>query len=123
MRVLTQTVDSTSMNASFNGDTMQIGHLEGYSLSLRAVETSATLAGTLKLQGSNNAIREDSPNNDADSNAVWVDITGSTQNVSGTGNFLWNVSEAYYRFVRVVWTRTSGQGTATMYWAGKGAQS
>lgn len=122
MRTADRIESSLSLNATFNGAAFGLDHLEGYSITARAIETSASLVGTLKLQASNNAF-EDNVNLTEDANAVWVDIPGSTQNVSGTGNFLWNTSEAYYRAVRVVWTRTSGQGTANVWIHAKGPQS
>ena len=122
MRVADRVETGVSMNASFNGAAFGMDHLEGYSVTIKATESSATLAGTLKLQASNNALA-DNVNNDADANAIWVDITNSSQAVSGTGSFAWNVADVYYRAFRVVWTRTSGQGTADIYIHAKGAQS
>lgn len=122
MRVTTRT-DSVSMNATFNGAALGVDHLEGFSVCISAAETSASLVGTLKLQASNNAFDETRSDGTVASGAVWVDITGATENVSGTGTFMFNVSEVYYRAVRVVWTRTSGEGTMTARWFGKGVQS
>lgn len=127
MRVVSRrnTGDNTSpisMNATFNGAAFGLDHMTGYSVIARALETSATLGGTLKLQCSNNAFTNNVNNTEA-SDAIWVDISGSTQNVSGTGNFAWNVDAAFYKAMRVVWTRTSGEGTADIHIHAKGPQS
>jgi hypothetical protein len=114
-------IDSKSMNASFNGDAYHVEYLEGYSICASWTETSATLAGTLKLQASNNGFT-DNVNNNENPNAVWVDITGSAIAVSGSGSQFWNVSDVYYKAFRIVWTRTSGQGTFAAYIHAKGVQ-
>lgn len=121
MRILERD-DSVSMNATFNGDAVHLEHMEGYSVVASWTETAATLAGTLKLQASNNAFA-DNVNNNENASASWADIAGSSVAVSGAGSFAWNVSAAYYKSFRVVWTRTSGQGVYTAYVAAKGPQS
>lgn len=109
--------DSASMNASFNGAATHMESMEGYSIAASWTETSAVLAGTLKLQACNNAFTNN-VNNNEDPAALWIDIPGSSVAVSGSGSQFWNVSDVYYKSVRVVWTRTSGQGTYTSYiWA------
>lgn len=122
MRILDRKDTAVSMNASFNGAAVHLEHMEGYSVVASWTETSATLAGTLKLQASNNAFA-DNVNNDEDPAAVWADIPGSPVSVSGSGSFAWNVAAAYYKAFRYVWTRTSGQGTITAYITAKGPQS
>jgi hypothetical protein len=109
------------MNASFNGAAYHMEHLDGYSICASWTETSATLAGTLKLQASNNAFT-DNVNNNEDANSVWVDVTGSAVAVSGSGSQFWNVSDVYYKAFRIVWTRASGQGSFTAYIHAKGVQ-
>lgn len=113
--------DSASMNASFNGASYHVEFLEGYSICAAWTETSATLAGTLKLQASNNAFT-DNVNNNENSSATWVDITGSSVAVSGSGSQFWNVSDVYYKAFRIVWTRTSGEGTFAAFIHAKGVQ-
>lgn len=118
--------DSGSLNATFNGTAFLLDSMEGFSIALAWTETSAALAGSFKLQASNNAFL-DNPAYPAslniNPNALWVDIPGSTvTTASGNGSQFWNVADVYYRAVRLVWTRTSGQGTyAANLWA-KGIQ-
>ena len=118
--------DSGSMNATFNGTAFLLDSMEGFSIAWAWTETSAALAGTLKLQASNNAFL-DNPAYPAslniNPNALWVDIPGSSVTlVTGSGSQFWNVADVYYRSVRVVWTRTSGQGTYTANLWAKGIQ-
>ncbi len=116
-------IDTRALQAStYSSAAFGLDHLEGYSITIKGTETTATLAGTLKLQASNNAF-QDNVNLSELSDAVWVDVTGSSQAVSGSGTFMWNTSEAYYRAVRWVWTRASGTGTFVAYIHAKGPQS
>lgn len=116
--------DSTPFTyaATTNGAAFGIDHMVGYSITAAVVETVATLAGTLKIQASNNAFADNVNNNEA-ADAVWVDVSGSSQNVSGSGNFLWNVADAEYRAFRLVWTKTTGTGTFDIQIVAKGPQS
>jgi hypothetical protein len=116
--------DSGSLNASFNGDAFLLDSMEGFSIATAWTET-AGLTGSFKLQASNNAFN-DNPAYPASLNvnasALWADIPGSTVAVAGSGTQFWNVSDVYYRAVRIVWTNTAGTGTyAANIWA-KGIQ-
>lgn len=121
-------VASISLNASFNqamsvsiaGTVFYAERMKGYSICAAIHETSAALAGTLKLQASNNAFTDNTDliNNPA---AVWVDIpTSPITLTSGDTQVFWNHDAVFYESVRVVWTSTSGQGTFTPYFLGKG---
>lgn len=117
MKTISSRQDTTSMNASFNGAALDVSHLEGFAIEAKWTESSATLAGTLKVQVSNTAFLNNVYQQE-DPNAVWSDIAGSSVAVSGSGTQMWNVSSAYYKACRVVWTRTSGQGSIVVtYWA------
>lgn len=107
------------MNATNNGAAVHLSNMEGYSIAAVWTESVAVLDGTMKLQASNNAFK-DNVNNNEDSAATWIDITGSSVAVSGSGSQFWNVSDVYYKSVRIVWTRTSGQGSYTAYITAKG---
>lgn len=113
-----KTPTSQSMNASFNGGAYLTERLTGFSIIMGITETSATLAGTLKLQGSNNAFT-DNYQNEERADAIWVDIESSPIAISGSSQVGWNAEWAYYEGVRVVWTRTSGEGTALIYFLAK----
>lgn len=113
-----------SMNASFNGAVTDglaylIERLSSFSIVASVTETSASLAGTLKLQISNNAFK-DATSNTERSDAVWVDLASSSFTLTaGSDTYVWNFSYASYEAVRLVWTRTSGQGTVSAYFIAK----
>lgn len=94
--------------------------------SIEAVWTG-TPTGSFNLEVSNDIV----PINSAVGNPVaqdpaghvinWVTYTGSSTAVSGPGNFLWNVLEAGYRWVRVSYTASSSTGSTTQItFSGKG---
>jgi hypothetical protein len=89
----------------------------------QTIDTTA-LVGAFKLQASNNAeldnVGDLTPAQMADPNAVWVDITGSSTAVAGSGSQFWNVSDVYYLWFRLVYTATSGSGDFTAYLNYKG---
>lgn len=108
-----------SLNATFNGDPYLVERLSGYSMFIVYTESSASLAGTFKLQASNNAFK-DNTSGELRSDATWVDVASSTQTLTaGSGAIMYNVPEAYYEAVRIVWTRTTGQGSAQVYFIAK----
>lgn len=79
---------------------------QDYGFSAQVQITGTALNGTFKLQSTNIF--------DAGAPAHWVDVPSSSQAVSGlTGNLslLWNIDAAYYNYVRIVWTNSSGTGT------------
>lgn len=63
--------------------------------------SGADLAGTLKLQGSAKGTN-------------WFDITGSSQSVTLATGHMWDVTACGYKWVRVVWTYSSGTGNITI---------
>ena len=102
------------MTSSFNAPTVFIKHLNGYSVVVTATWTSGTLAGTFKLQASNDALTDDNAEA-ANPTATWVDVAGSPFSVSitsGSVSNMWNVSQPFYEYFRLVWTSSSGVGTA-----------
>lgn len=107
-----------SMNSSFNGTPYLLERMAGFSILAAVTQTSGTLAGTLKLQSSNNAFA-DNVNMDSNANAVWVDIPNSSVAVSGSANVMWNTTDVFYESVRVVYTSSTGQGTFVPYFVAK----
>jgi hypothetical protein len=71
------------------------------------VSSGSSPVGVFKLQLSG----KENPAADTD----WVDYDGSSMNVTADGGFMWNISSQAARFVRVVYTRTSGSATANIY--------
>lgn len=114
-----KTAVTQSMNASFNGAAYLVERMNIYSIIAQVLETSASLAGTLKLQVSNNAFT-DNASFEENSNAVWDDLPSSSYTLTaGNDVWSWNVADVGYEAVRIVWTRTSGQGTIAPYFLAK----
>lgn len=95
----------TITNQNIASPTLQIDQQYGYAI--HAMWIDATLNGTVKLQASI----------DGDN---WTDITGSTQTVSGPGDFMWNVNGAMYLYARAYFTWVSGSGYITFNSSTKG---
>lgn len=90
-----------------------------YSYAIGAV-FSGTMAGSFILQVSSDLVLM-APGSDPAANVVnWYDYTSSSQTISAGGNFLWNVTPAGYRWVRLKYTRSSGSGSLSVYFDGKG---
>lgn len=80
---------------------------------VQAVWTGAPV-GVLKLQISGDNVP------DAASVVNWSDYSGSSINVSGPGDAAYNFPNAGYRWLRLVYTKTSGTGTINATYTSKG---
>ena len=110
MRVANKTLlTSGDMSGNITSDKFPLNQVYGYSIA--AIYTGSPV-GSLKLQGSN----------DPDSANVtnWDDIDDSAQAVSGAGIGMWNYNGAFYLWVRVVYTFTSGSGLLNLIVNSKG---
>jgi hypothetical protein len=102
-------------NASMGGDITSTGinliNIYAYSVQVNWTGGSAPV-GIFKLQGSND------PGDNGSGQGVsqptnWTDITDSPQAITGTpGSVLFDVVACSYRWVRLVYTRTSGSAIA-----------
>jgi hypothetical protein len=95
------------MAGSFNSDPLLALYCK--ELSIQAVFTGSSPTGDFKLQGSNDVTMT------AASVTNWSDL-GTAQSVTASGDILFEV-EKKCKWVRLVYTRTSGTGTcnATYY--------
>lgn len=103
---------------------VDITHMQGYAWTASWTDGSS-VAGTYKVQVSPNPYVVDPPRNNLGApaenpDAVWVDLPDSATAVTGTSNFMWNVDAPYYFGTRLVYTATSGTGTAVVYFTAKG---
>ena len=83
-----------------------------FGYAVQAVWTG-TPNGSIKLQAScDNPGRDNQASNGGpDEVTNWTDIASSSYAITGSaGNYMWNVSDAYYRYFRVVYTNTSSVG-------------
>lgn len=92
-----------SLAASVNGTWMLMESGKGFAI--QAVTTSSAV-GSLKLQASAELLSTNASTNNQD-------VSGTTQAVAAAGTYIWNLSAQKYRWVRIVYTRTSGTGTLT----------
>jgi hypothetical protein len=111
--------ETGNLEASFNTDPFRIENFDGFSLS--AVVTGASsLDGTLKLQGSND-MGASAGTGGAGIRGVtnWFDLSG-TETINANGIKAWNHTNAWFRWVRVVYTRVGGSGSLALRINAKG---
>jgi hypothetical protein len=97
-----QIVSAESMGASFNSSVFSLADVMGYSI--QAVFTGSP-NGVFKLQASNDMVS-------AVGDIVnWTDIASTSIAINSNGTAMWNIADVYYRWVRLVYTRTSGTGS------------
>lgn len=115
---------SLDMSASFNSDPIWCATTDSGSLQVK-MAAGTTAVGTFKLQRSNNPCdtqgwgpQGPTPPSGWD----WTDWSGSSQAVSGTTGspFDWDLVKVTCRWIRLVYTSTSGTGTGTGFYAQKG---
>lgn len=104
---------SGDLGANLNMKPIWLGHICNYAIQLTF---TGTPNGTFKLQASNDPGRPNASSEAEQYAAVthWTDITDSDQPISAAGDHMWQVENAGYTWVRVVWTRNAGTGTITV---------
>jgi hypothetical protein len=100
-----ETVDLGSITGALttNSKAIDINNFVGFSCH---VIPSGTLAGTVKLQASNNNIN-------------WVDIAGASQALAGSTALAFNLPDMYHGLMRVNIVSTAGTSTVTFNVLGK----
>ncbi len=113
---------SMSGNVTSNGIDLQ----QEWIYSIQALWSGSGI-GELKLQVSNDnpspPLSGPAGTDPAAKVVNWTTYSGSassTSATSGSSNFMWNVVYPGYRWVRVVYTATSGSGALTCQYFGKG---
>lgn len=93
---------ATDMSVTINGPALILEQSQDFSIQAK---WTGTPTGSFKLQCSN----------DVEATVTdWEDIPGSTLAVAGAaGTQVWNYTGAPFRWVRIVYTATSGSGTLT----------
>ena len=109
MKEYTLAAAATAGAGVVNSGSFDLVDLKDYSIQVNFSGTD--LVGTLKLQAI--ATASEFANSDR------VDIASTSQAVTGAASHIWNVSGAQYRYVRAVWTWTSGTGNWTVTMASK----
>lgn len=99
------------LSVSANLRPLWLGHICNYSIQL--VFTGSPV-GSFKLQASDDPGMANGGQQPQALNVTnWSDVSGSTVAVSAAGNVLYDIANAGYNFVRVVYTATSGTGSLT----------
>jgi len=102
VKTLTPTVSAAT---DFTSGRVEIGDITHFSI--QAVFSGSDVAGTFKLQVSNDGTN-------------FVDLSGASSAISASSDTLLNVSSAGYRYVRYDWDYDSGTGNITVTYVGKG---
>lgn len=100
-------ISNGAMTTNLTSPSVDLSKIVGYCV---YAKWTGSPAGAIKLQASLD-----------DTN--FVDIQYSEQAISGAGDFMWNVSNAFYDKVRVVFTFSGGTGTLNAQINGKGQDS
>ena len=105
-------ISAADMSSSFSSDAILLDQIYGYSF--QAVFTG-TPNGVFKLQCSNDDVKSSS------SVVGWSDVGSSSQAISAAGDLFYNIDAAHYKWVRIVYTRSSGSGSCDVVYFAKGA--
>ncbi len=114
MRIANENLQTTatSMGTSFNMRALYLGHIVNYSVQLTF---TGTPTGSFKLQCSDDPGMPDGGQTPQALNVTnWTDVAGSSQSITTAGNIAYNVQNAGYNWVRVVYTASSSTGSLTV---------
>lgn len=112
-KALTQLVTDGDMSANITSSVQQLDQAIGYCIQA-VFTTNGTLAGTFKLQGSVN--HNEVPYGFTPVTGTWTDITNSSYTISAAGDYMWDVQQPGYRWVRLVYTKAmSDTGVLNAY--------
>jgi len=90
-----------SMAADVASTPVEITTFNGYSVTAKVTGGSSP-DGMIAIQVSND---------DAASPTSWIELAGSANTIDGDDTVVWNVADAYYKWFRIFYDRTSGSGT------------
>lgn len=105
-------LSGTSMAVSITSDPIWLGHIINYNIQ---VAFTGSPNGSFKLQVSNDAGRPEAAHEEDRNFGIthWTDMADSNQAIVAAGDHSYEVQAAGHRWVRLVWTPTSGTGTIT----------
>lgn len=115
MRNVNVVVLSGADTGSVNGSAIDANQL--VSASFQAVFGDATAAGTLKIQASNDVapVQYTSPSGvGVFTPSNWADIPNATASVTSGGSVVVSIAQTNFRWMRAVYTRTSGGSTTVI---------
>lgn len=86
-------MDLAAVTANANGESQQLEYMTGFSF--HCIWTATTVSATVTVQCSNDGTN-------------WEDVAGTTENITADGSVMYNVSDVYYKYVRLQITYSSG---------------
>lgn len=107
-------LSGTDMSVDITSDPIWLQNIVNYNIQL--VFTGSP-GGNFKLQISNdlgNPQAVEQQNQDFQI-VNWTDMADSGQTISAAGNHSYEVQNSGHRWVRLIWTETSGSGTMTSF--------
>jgi hypothetical protein len=91
-----------------------------YGVAFQAVFTGSPV-GTISLQGSCDYGARNPQQAGGNYQIVnWTDIANSSASVTGAGTVSWNFQGSFYKWIRVIYTASSGSGTISIRANSKG---
>lgn len=105
---ITKTLTLADMSASITGNQITVDHA---AIASYMIVCTGAPVGTLSIQFSNDPIVI-IPNNQQAAN--WVTDTAYNTAVAAAGSFSIKIPDIAFRFVRLIYTRTSGTGNITV---------
>ena len=93
--------DEVANSSTSLSEAVELHFITGYSV--QAIWTGAATTGTIKLQQSING-------------SDWEDVASSSQAIAGAGSFMWNVTDAHYKYFRVSVEETAGNPLTVNTW-------
>lgn len=110
-----QLKSNQALNTTFTTVPLQLRNIYGFAI--QAVWATGTPNGTFKLQVSadpcvNAATGPLAPAQLNQGPTHWTDLASSSYAIAASGDYVWNVFDTMYNWVRVVYTDSSG-GTST----------
>jgi hypothetical protein len=106
-------IPTTSVTSALTSGSQDIQHIYGIDLMASVTVVSGTIAGSIKLQKSDDPASVASP--------TWFDIPSSSQSFSAATTLNWAYADVAYPFIRAVVTVSSGTAGVTLRINGKGA--
>jgi hypothetical protein len=104
-----------SLDSSFNGDPILLDQIFGYSF--HVTTSGDTEAGTFLLQVSD----EDCQGNpERIPESSWIDYPGASQVIAAGDDVMFEISNVFHLWVRLVWESSSGSGTCNVSFVSKG---
>lgn len=107
-------INAQSMAATFTSSPIGIMTLDNIAITLKNAATG-TPVGTYTVEVSNDYIIAGAVNSDA----IWEPLSGVSGAVNGAFQTMFDLNQLSQQYIRVVYTRSSGTGTAEGWITGK----